>query len=236
MSKFAVFDIDGTLVRWQLYHAVVDQLSKINALEPGAETRIHEARMKWKRRKSTNEFRTYEVCLIKEYERAIQKLDTKTFDTVVLKVINEYKDQVYTYTRQLLEKLKSQGYTLLAISGSHAELVAHIADYYGFNDFIATTYDRTATGFSGKVSIGSHNKKDALQKLVKKHGLEYKDSYAIGDSRSDAAMLELVENPIAFNPELELFETAKKAGWKIVIERKNVIYTLEPHDGKYVLA
>src|SRR3546814_11785501 len=28
MKKFAVFDIDGTLIRWQLYHAVVETVAK----------------------------------------------------------------------------------------------------------------------------------------------------------------------------------------------------------------
>ena len=28
MNKFAVFDIDGTLIRWQLYHAIADELAK----------------------------------------------------------------------------------------------------------------------------------------------------------------------------------------------------------------
>jgi phosphoserine phosphatase len=49
-------------------------------------------------------------------------------------------------------------------------------------------------------------------------------------------MLEFVEHPIAFNPEDTLFEKAKTAGWDIVIERKNVVYTLKEKDGSYLLA
>ncbi len=29
-QPFAVFDIDGTIIRWQLYHALADELAKEN--------------------------------------------------------------------------------------------------------------------------------------------------------------------------------------------------------------
>jgi len=48
-------------------------------------------------------------------------------------------------------------------------------------------------------------------------------------------MLELVENPIAFNPDKNLFEIAKTHKWKVVIERKNMIFQLEYKNGNYVL-
>mgnify|MGYP003441573474 FL=1 len=131
--------------------------------------------------------------------------------------------------------MKSEGYVLLAISGSHQEIVEQVAKYYGFDDAIGTTYTRSNKIFSGEKFIASSDKKSNLEKLVQKHNLDFVGSYAIGDSHSDAAMLELVENPIAFNPDKELFEVAKSKNWNVVIERKNMIYELEPHDGHYIL-
>jgi phosphoserine phosphatase len=40
-------------------------------------------------------------------------------------------------------------------------------------------------------------------------------------------MLSSVGNPIAFNPNDALAAHAKKYGWKIIVERKNVIYDLK---------
>jgi len=34
----------------------------------------------------------------------------------------------------------------------------------------------------------------------------------------------MVDKPIAFNPNSKLYRYAKRAGWKIVVERKDVIY------------
>lgn len=235
MKQFAVFDIDGTLVRWQLYHAVVDRLAKIGALGSDTHERIHHARMKWKRRESDQDFKGYEQTLIELFEHSITKLNPDDFDTVVNQVITEYQDQTYTYTRGLIGTLKAKGYTLLAISGSQTELVEQIAKRYGFDDFVATDYERIVGAFTGKKFVASHDKKAVLKQLVSKHDLSYKGSYAVGDSKSDAAMLELVENPIAFNPDKELLGQAMRSGWKIVIERKDVVYELEQQNGTYLL-
>ncbi len=235
-KRFAVFDIDGTLIRWQLYHVIVDRLAKRGALGESADRQLHEARMAWKRREQPEGFKKYELKLIEVYEAALHKISTQIFDNIVNEVISEYKDQTYVYTRDQAKKLKQKGYILLAISGSHHELVEQVAKHYQFDDFIGSRYERSGKGFSGRKFIASLDKRSALSSMVKKHELSYKDSIAIGDSASDISMLELVEQPIAFNPDKSLFETADKKGWKIVLERKNMIYELEKQDGKYILA
>jgi HAD superfamily hydrolase (TIGR01490 family) len=235
-SKFAVFDIDGTLIRWQLYHAIVNELARENLLGVGSRAKLQALRMRWKQREHVNAFRTYESGLIKIYEKALVKLDPQKFDLAVDRVINEYKSQVYTYTRDLIAELKNQNYTLLAISGSHQEIVARIAEIYGFDDYIGTAYERIDNQFTGNKFIASLDKKVSLDRLIIKHQLQTKDSIAVGDSKGDIAMLEMVDKAIAFNPDQELLMRAKESGWKIVIERKNVIYELEEHNGSYILA
>lgn len=235
-KKFAVFDIDGTLIRWQLYHTIVDKLAKAGYLGETSWQIIHDARMSWKRRENNATFRAYEVALIEEFEKALQNIKTHTFDNLAKEVIEEYKDQTYTYTKTLAQELKAKGYTLLAISGSHAELVTPLAEYYGFDDFVATVYERSGESFTGEKFVGSFDKKAALELLVKKHGLDFAESYAVGDSHSDAAMLKMVEHPIAFNPDEALFKVAAENSWNIVVERKNMIYNLEPTNGSYILA
>lgn len=236
MKKFAAFDTDGTLIRWQLYHVIVDKLAKEGALGPDAHQKLHEARMVWKRRERPESFKDYEKVLIEVYEQAIGNISTDDFDKYVLEVVEEYKDQTYVYTRQLVNTLKQKGYCLLAISGSHHELVELIAKYYKFDDWQGTQYERKGQGFSGQKIVASQDKKAGLETMIAKHDLTLKNSVAIGDSLSDAPMLEMVEQPIAFNPDQALFKLATTKGWQIIVERKNVIYILESDNGKYVLA
>lgn len=233
---FAVFDIDGTLIRWQLYHAIADALARRGNIKPEVYQRIRDARLRWKRRSDESSFKDYERQLILIYEEVLEKLSVDEFNEAVEAVYEEYKDQVYTFTRELISRLKKKGYFLLAISGSQSEIVAKIADYYKFDDYVGTIYEYAEGRFTGKKVIASKNKAKTLRLLIKKHHLSLKGSVAVGDSASDASMLELVELPIAFNPDAELFDEAKEKGWKVVLERKNMIYELEFRDGKYILA
>jgi HAD superfamily hydrolase (TIGR01490 family) len=227
---FAVFDIDGTLIRWQLYHAIADAMIQLGYAAPKVYEKAKEARMAWKRREETESFRAYELELISAYEQVLKTLTFEEFETAAQTVFDEYKDQVYRYTRGLIKDLKAKGYLLFAISGSQQEVVEKIAAYYGFDDCVGSMYERGKNGFTGNVTIHREGKHAVLDRLVKKHGATYADSYAVGDSEGDITMLEKVEHPIAMNPTKKLFEAAKERRWKVVIERKNVIYELDPDD------
>lgn len=235
VKPFAVFDIDGTLIRWQLYHAIADALARHGHIEPKTYQVMRDARMAWKRR-SGGDFKDYERQVIETYDAVIKTLSHSQLEEAISAVFDEYKDQVYTFTRGLIKQLKNDGYRLFAISGSQTEIVAMIADYYEFDDYVGSVYERGKKGFTGNKTIGAREKDIKLKELVKKYGLNMGGSLAIGDSESDIPMLELVEQPIAFNPEEKLFEHARKKGWKIVLERKNMVYELEKADGGYQLA
>lgn len=234
--RFAVFDIDGTLIRWQLYHAVVNQLAKKGFIDSTDYTMIKNARMEWKNRAHEHAYNTYEELLVTAIEKVLRSIPARTFDKAVEEVTEEYKNQTYTYTRQLIGKLKSEGFFLLAISGSYQEVISVMASHYGFDDYLGTEYKRSGGKFTGEVLFPASDKQAALQSLIDKHDLILKGSIAVGDSSSDISMLSMVDNPIAFNPEQKLYEVAIKSKWKIVIERKNVIYRLEHKDDQYILA
>ncbi len=235
-KKFAVFDIDGTLIRWQLYHAVADELAKSGHIDAEMYSAIRGARAKWKRRTHKDSFRAYEDELVNTYRLLLTKLTVPHFEEAADAVFEKYKDQVYVFTRDLIKKLKKQDYTLLAISGSQSEVVEKIADYYGFDDFVGSYYHREDGRFTGKIDLTVFSKDKVLEQLIEKHKLGMEDSIAVGDSASDIAMMTLVERPIAFNPEKTLLDHAQKAGWNVVVERKNVIYELRSQDGAYYLS
>lgn len=236
MKKFAAFDIDGTLIRWQLFHAMTDHLAKEGIVDKKLYQQSKNARMAWKKREHNHSFSDYEKTHIKAHDAVLTKLTSSKMEQIAHSVFEEYKDQAYRFTSSLIVELKNKGYFLMAISGSQSEIVKKIADYYGFDDSVGTTYEQIKGHFSGKKKLGSLDKATTLRTLIEKHRLTTAGSVAVGDSSSDISMLEIVETPIAINPEKSLFEHAKKAGWKIVIERKNVIYELEQINGKYQLA
>jgi phosphoserine phosphatase len=62
--------------------------------------------------------------------------------------------------------------------------------------------------------------------VMKKFDGSQKNSIAVGDTESDIPMMRLAADAIAFNPNQKLYRYAKKKGWKIIVERKDVIYEL----------
>lgn len=234
---FAVFDIDGTVIRWQLYHAIFGELAKTGHISPQSFNEIRTSRMTWKKRAHETSFKKYEQAIIKALDEAILNINYEDYLSAVATVFQEYKDQTYTYTRGLIRSLKNQGYLLFAISASQTEIVELLATYYEFDDYGGSVYRVKSGKFTGQKDVLKNERKpEYLQHLIKKHNAITHKSIAIGDSVSDIPMLETANNPIAFNPDKILFERAQKSGWKIVIERKNVIYKLEPRDGTFILA
>ncbi len=224
--KFAVFDIDGTLIRWQLYHAVVHKLGKAGQLAPGDFEAINAARMEWKNRRTGEEFHIYEADLVERFKAALPRIDPAAYDRAVQEVFDKYKDQTFTYTRDLVRSLKDKGYLLFAISGSPREVIELLARHHGFDDAIGSTLVRSDGRFTGESTTPIFDKKAALDLLVAKHGASYRESYAVGDSISDAPMLAAVTHPIAFSPDQNLFKIAKQKHWPVIVERKNVVYEL----------
>ena len=225
-KKFAVFDIDGTLIRWQLYHAVVHKLGKAGQLAPGDFEAINASRMEWKNRRTNEGFHGYEELLVERLKAALPNVDTATYDELVREVLEEYKDQTFTYTRDLVQRLKADGYLLFAISGSPQEVIDLLAKHHGFDAAIGGQFIRQDGRFTGDYTTPVFDKKAALDSLVEQFGATYDESYAVGDSASDAAMLEAVTHPIAFSHDQNLYKIARAKQWPIVVERKNVIYEL----------
>src|SRR5690606_5859495 len=79
-----------------------------------------------------------------------------------------------------------------------------------------------------------NGKDKALLKFISENNLkiDLKKSIAIGDSWGDISMLNIVGFPIAFNPSNDLAKVAKKNNWKIIVERKDVIY--EVRESKFI--
>lgn len=236
VRPFAVFDIDGTIIRWQLYHAIADEMARQGSFAPDKYKKVRAARMAWKRRAHQDSFDEYEQTLVDTFNQALANIEVEQLRDACWKVIDEYKDQVYTYTRNLIEDLKAKGYLLFAVSASQDQIVKMLASHYGFDDARGSVYETIDGHFTGQVDVlRSERKPIALQELIDAHGATKHGSIGVGDSESDIPMLDRVERPIAFNPTKGLFDYAEAKGWQVVVERKNVIYQLGPEHGSYLL-
>ncbi len=227
-QKLAAFDIDGTLFRSGLHQEVFYELIKMGVMPSEASEKTTEKHRQWRHRLHGNAFEEFEQSLVGYIDNHLPKLKIADYETAAQRVLEQKAENVYVYTRNLLCKLKDEGYFTIAISGSQEILVEPFAQRYGFDAWMGQHWSKGDEYFTGE-AIKTHTGKDKLlQSFIDEYDLTLEDSYAVGDSNGDSGMLSMVDNPIAFNPTHELLLKALENKWKIVVERKNVAYELAP--------
>ena len=234
----AFFDIDGTIYRNAL---LIEHFKKMIKYELFKDIqyrlKVEEAYQLWDTRKG--DYDDYLLDLAQLYVVAIKGLSLKYNDFISDQVLLLKGNRVYTYTREMIEWHKKEGHKVFFISGSPSFLVSRMAKKMGVDDFCGSIYeiDEETQTFSGKITKpmwDSVHKQEAIENFIKKYDIDLSKSYAYGDTNGDYSMLSLVGNPRAINPSKELIQKIKndedlKLKIQIIIERKNVIYKLDPN-------
>ena len=109
MKKFAVFDIDGTIFRFALFHSIVDQLVLDGFFSEKTANKIEQGRKSWRTRSHPEAFWDYVETSVDAYFKSIKDLTQKQFKKVVDEVFDREKDHVYVYTRELIKDFKQKG-------------------------------------------------------------------------------------------------------------------------------
>lgn len=223
----AVFDIDGTIFRSSLLIELVDRLVLKGIFPEEARTAYERAREEWLDR--TGDYEPYIKKVVASFATYAKGTPYGDAADAAGEVIEEMKNRTYRYTRDMAATLKAKGYYLLAISHSPKFIVDGFAYELGFHKSYGTFYATGATGrFTGEIE-DEHiimNKASILTRAVEKENLTLAGSVGVGDTESDVSMLSMVAEPIAFNPNRALYRHASQKQWKIVVERKDVIYEI----------
>jgi HAD superfamily hydrolase (TIGR01490 family) len=235
MNKIAVFDLDGTVYRDIItFDVAIDLIDYHNFTEE--RQRLEEAKHVWKERGSTESYWVYNSTILELFEIILTKVTPQELTESVERVLAQKKSYRYAYTTELIQKLKEEGRVLIAISGSITDMVKPFAELLGFDIIVASDLEIVDGKYTGKrLSQTKAGKAKLLADVVEKHNLTMEDSIAVGDTHRDISMLEVTDHPIAFNPNAALYEEAAKRNWKVVVERKNMVYELVPGSSGYVV-
>lgn len=226
MKPVAFFDIDGTVFRSSLLIELVEELIKESYFPPDAKDEFQDELIAWQSREGTYE--QYIQAIIRTFLKYIKGVHYGELADIGRGVVAVQSKYVYRYTRDLIRKLKSEGYYLVAISQSPKTVLDDFCKQYGFDKVYGRIYEiGPQDRFTGAVTDEYliQNKASIVKRVFDKNpDLSREDSLAVGDTEGDIPLLESVDNPICFNPNQVLLNHAKKLGWEVVVERKDVIY------------
>lgn len=119
----------------------------------------------------------------------------------------------------LVDDHRAQGHTLMIITATNSFITRPIAQAFGIPHLLATepkivngrytqNIDGTPCFQSGKVT--------RLQDWLQGRDETLAGSYFYSDSRNDLPLLEMVDNPIAVDPDATLTQIAQERGWRIL--------------------
>ena len=227
-KKLAIFDIDGTIFRSSLLIELVEALIQQGVFERSAAAAYRLTRKNWLDRKGSYE--EYIKSVVAVFIANIKGVRRRDFLKVADMVIELHKDRVYRFTRDLAKDLKKKGYYLAAISHSPKEIVEPFARRMGFSKVYGTIYEIDAANkkFSGKLEYQDiiFDKAKIVRRILEREQVTLRGSVGVGDTEGDIPFLKLVNKPICFNPNKKLLAAARRYGWSIVVERKDVIYQI----------
>ncbi|MCA9354538.1 MAG: HAD family phosphatase [Candidatus Kaiserbacteria bacterium] len=228
MKPVAFFDIDGTVFRSSLLIELVEQLIAEEVFPPEAALEYETELENWRSREG--KYQEYIEAVIATFLKHIKGVHYSTFADIGRHVVDEQSRYVYRYTRDLIKKLKQEGYYIVAISQSPKTVLDEFCAEYGFDKVYGRFYEiGPQDQFTGKV-LDEHliqNKANIVKRVFERdQSLTEERSVAVGDTDGDIPLLESVSEPICFNPNQPLYAYAKRAKWPIIVERKDVIYHL----------
>ncbi len=227
MQKVAFFDIDGTVFRSSLLVELVDAFIEAGVFPKESRNLYEEGRVAWTNREGSYDF--YIDGVIKAFMTHIQGVHYSKLAEIGKQVVDTQSKRVYRYTRDLIVDLKSKDYYIVAISQSPKTGLDEFCKAYGFDKVYGRMYEIGPRDcFTGNVLEEEliRNKATIVKRVMEKNGFTLEGSFGIGDTDGDIPLLDAVETPICFNPNMKLYAYAKEQNWPVIVERKDVVYTL----------
>ena len=217
MGAAAFYDLEGTLIRTNLVHALVfyarhqrgllGSLS-MSALAVGAIPLFAAANLY--DRRTFNDF--YFTMYKGQTEDRLRFFAEQLFEDVL-------RPGVHPGARSLLQSSRARGLRQVVVTGALDISIKPLMEYLEVDDFAANRLEFIGGVATGRVLppvIATSAKAAWVRTYAERERLDLDDSYAYSDSMSDLPMLSVVGHPAAVNPDFRLRQTAVHHGWPIL--------------------
>ncbi len=170
------------------------------------------------------EFLAFSLKPLAENEPAkLEALRAEFVETVIRPIVP-------AASRALLEHHRSCGDELLIITATNRFVTEPIAELLGVPWLIATDPEQHGGRFTGRVAgtpCFREGKVERLTAWLRDTGRHLAGSHFYSDSHNDFPLLEMVETPVAVDPDDTLRDHAEMKGWPILSLRGEQIAVLQ---------
>ncbi len=121
--------------------------------------------------------------------------------------------------RELVEKHRKAGDELMIITATNTFVTEPIARIFGIEYLLGTEPEVINDRYSGRVSgtpSFQEGKVQRLQQWLQTHQTDLGGSSFYSDSHNDLPLLQVVDHPVAVDPDEQLAEHARRADWPII--------------------
>ncbi len=212
--KFAVFDVDGTLVNGSIGADFVEWLSKRNHFPKKYSVKIRKAIQE--QEKGRISYAKRGELLIKYWALGFKGKKKSEIKKLALEFIESY-EKIFFGSQELMLLLKAKNYYLIALSRAFEEILEALKSRLFFDCIIGTKFEVKQEKYTGKPlneMWDEEIKGKLLVEVIRKNNFDLNDSLAFGDSEQDYFMMSLVERPICSNPSGKLDGLCENRGWK----------------------
>jgi len=216
--SLAIFDLDNTLLRGDSDYAWGQFLIEHRLVDGEAYRREN------KRYYAQYQAGTLDIAAFLAFAlRPLANQDRATLDAWHREYMQtKILPMITPQARALVEKHHAQGNTLVIVTSTNRFITAPIAREFGVEHLLATELEEENGRFTGKVAgipCFREGKVKRLRAWLKEHDETLKESWCYSDSHNDIPLLEIVENPVAVNPDEQLQKHARGRSWPIITLR-----------------
>ena len=211
----AIFDLDNTLLAGDS-----DYLWGVYLAESGVVDREHHER------ENARFYEAYKAGNLDIYEflafslRPLAENSPADLERWRADFVDRIIDPIITpEARAIVEMHRRSGDTLMIITATNTFVTAPIAERFGIPHLIAPEPERVDNRYTGRVTgVPSfrEGKVTRLRAWLGNNDMTLHDSHFYSDSHNDLPLLELVDHPVAVDPDDRLRATAAERQWPVV--------------------